>query len=192
MYGFWRRLLFGALAEKKASQKIAYTAVITAFVVVSNMFEIKLAETQFSLTIFMSAIAGILIGPLFGGTAAFLGDLVGFLYNSNGYPYYPWVGLNMLVVALFAGLIVGGIEYHKKWFLYVKLALVCLVSFFIGTVLINTTAFWLLYSKISYGEYLISRLFIQGQIWNSLANYALLFIAVPALNRIKPLKLRIN
>lgn len=192
MYGFWRRLLFGALAEKKASQKIAYTAVITAFVVVSNMFEIKLAETQFSLTIFMSAIAGILIGPLFGGTAAFLGDLVGFLYNSNGYPYYPWVGLNMLVVALFAGLIVGGIEYHKKWFLYVKLALVCLVSFFIGTVLINTTAFWLLYSKISYGEYLISRLFIQGQIWNNLVNYVLLFIAVPALNRIKPLKLRIN
>ena len=192
MYGFWRRLFFGALAEKKASQKIAYTAVITAFVVVSNMFEIKLAETQFSLTIFMSAIAGILIGPLFGGTAAFLGDLVGFLYNSNGYPYYPWVGLNMLVVALFAGLIVGGIEYHKKWFLYVKLALVCLVSFFIGTVLINTTAFWLLYSKIGYGEYLISRLFIQGQIWNSLANYALLFIAVPTLNRIKPLKIRIN
>ncbi len=192
MYGFWRRLLFGALAEKKASQKIAYTAVITAFVVVSNMFEIKLAETQFSLTIFMSAIAGILIGPLFGGTAAFLGDLVGFLYNSNGYPYYPWVGLNMLVIAFFAGLIVGGIEYNKKWFLYVKLALVCLVSFFIGTVLINTTAFWLLYSKISYGEYLISRLFIQGQIWNSLANYVLLFIAVPTLNRIKPLKLRIN
>ena len=192
MYGFWRRLFFGALAEKKASQKIAYTAVITAFVVVSNMFEIKLAETQFSLTIFMSAIAGILIGPLFGGAAAFLGDLVGFLYNSNGYPYYPWVGLNMLVVALFAGLIVGGIEYHKKWFLYVKLALVCLVSFFIGTVRINTTAFWLLYSKIGYGEYLISRLFIQGQIWNNLANYALLFIVVPTLNRIKPLKIRIN
>ena len=64
--------------------------------------------------------------------------------------------------------------------------------FLICTVAINTTAFWKLYSKVSYGKYLVSRLFLQGQIWNSLANYALLFVAVPVLNRIKPLKLRIQ
>lgn len=190
---FFKKLFFGALIRKRASHKIAYIAVVTAFTVVANMFfEIKLAETQFSLTIFMSAIAGILIGPLFGGAAAFLGDLVGFLYHSNGFAYLPWIGISLGCIALLSGLIVGGLEYHKKWFLYVKLALVSVLTFLLCTVAINTTAFWLLYSKVGYWEYLVSRLFIQGQIWNSLVNYVLLFIAVPALNRIKPLKLYIR
>ena len=193
MSGFWKRLFFGALAEKKASQKIAYTAVITAFVVVANMFlEIKLAETQFSLTIFVSAIAGILIGPLLGFAACFLGDLVGFLYNSNGFAYLPWIGISLGTIAFLSGLIVGGVRSRTTWFLYVKLAIVCALTFLLCTVAINTTAFWLLYSKVDYWTYLVSRLFIQGQIWNSLVNYVLLFIAVPSLNRIKPLKLYIK
>ena len=189
---FFKRLFLGALAGKKESQKIAYTAVVTAFVVASNMFEFKLADTQFSLTIFASAIAGILIGPLMGAAAAFLGDLVGFLYNSSGFAYLPWIGISLAVIALLSGLIVGGLQPRQSWFLYVKLALVCVLTFLICTVAINTTAFWKLYSKVSYGKYLVSRLFLQGQIWNSLANYALLFVAVPVLNRIKPLKLRIQ
>ena len=188
----WKKLLFGALAEKKASQKIAYTAVVTAFVVVSNMFEFKLAETQFSLTVFASALAGILIGPLFGGAACFLGDLVGFIYNAGGFAYLPWIGISLAAIAFLSGLIVGGLKANQTWFLYVKLALVCVLTFLLCTVAINTTAFWLLYSKVSYWKYLVSRLFIQGQIWNSLVNYVLLFIAVPALNRIKPLKIRIR
>ncbi len=191
--GRWRCLLFGALVDKKASQKIAYTAVVTAFVVVANMFfEFKLAETQFSLTIFVSAIAGILIGPLLGFAACFLGDLVGFLYHSGGFAYLPWIGLSLGMIALLSGLIIGGLKSGTKWFLYVKLSIVCLLTFLLCTVAINTTAFWLLYSKVDYWTYLVSRLFIQGQIWNSLVNYALLFVAVPALNRIKPLKLRIK
>lgn len=189
----WKRLLFGALAYQKASRKIAYTALITGFVVVANMFfEFKLAETQFSLSLFVSAIAGILIGPVLGFAACFLGDLVGFLYNSGGFAYLPWIGLSLGVTAFLSGLIVGGLDYKKGWFLYVKLSLVCVLTFFICTIAINTTAFWLLYSKVSYGEYLISRLFVQGQIWNSLVNYVLLFIAVPVLGAIKPLRLYIR
>lgn len=48
-----KRLLFSAtLAEKNASHKIAYISVMTAIVVVANMFfEFKFADTQFSLTI---------------------------------------------------------------------------------------------------------------------------------------------
>ena len=187
------RLFFGALTKKRASQKIAYTAVVTAFVVVANMFfEFKLAETQFSLTIFVSAIAGILIGPLLGFAACFLGDLVGFLYHSGGFAYLPWIGISLGTIAFLSGIIVGGLKARQSWFLYVKLALVCVLTFLLCTVAINTTAFWLLYSKVDYWTYLVSRLFIQGQIWNSLVNYVLLFIAVPVLNRIKPLKLNIN
>ena len=65
-------------------------------------------------------------------------------------------------------------------------------DFFVCTIAINTTAFWLLYaSGVPYTTYLISRLFIQGQIWNSLFNYALLFVAVPTLSKVKPLGLNL-
>ena len=189
----WQRLLLSETLIKSKSHTLAYISVMTAFCVVVNMFfEFKLAETQFSLTLFMSALTGILIGPIFGFVACFMGDLVGFLYNSAGFAYMPWIGISMGMAAVIAGFIVNFWRGEKDWFLYVKLALVCLLTFTICTVLINTTAFWLLYSKVSYGAYLVSRLFVQGQIWNSLFNYVLLFIAVPVLGKIKPLQLHIS
>lgn len=190
----WEKwLLSETMQGKNDSHRIAYIAVFTAFCVVSNMFfEFKLAETQFSFTLFLSMLTGIIIGPLFGFIACFLGDLVGFLYHSAGFAYMPWIGLSLGVSAMLAGFIVNGLHGDKRWFLYVKLALVCLLSLTICTILINTTAFWLLYSKVDYFTYLISRLFAQGQIWNCLVNYVLLFISVPALTNIKPLKIKIR
>ena len=191
---WWEKwLLSETMQGKSDSHRIAYVAVFTAFCVVSNMFfEFKLAETQFSFTLFLSMLTGIVIGPLFGFVACFLGDLVGFLYHSAGFAYMPWIGLSLGVSAMIAGLLVNGFPSHKAWFLYLKLAFTCLLSLSICTILINTTAFWLLYSKVDYATYLVSRLFVQGQIWNCLVNYALLFIAMPALGRIKPLKIKIS
>ena len=52
-----RLFLSATLADKNASHKIAYIAVMTAIVVVANMFfEFKFADTQFSLTIVVSAL----------------------------------------------------------------------------------------------------------------------------------------
>ncbi len=190
----WERLLFSeTLATKSGSHKIAYIAVMTAFCVVANMFfEFKLADTQFSLTIVVSALTGILIGPTFGFAACFLGDLVGFLYHSAGYAYMPWIGLSMGLTAFISGGVMLIKGNGKGWLLYVKLMVVCCSTFLVCTVAINTTAFWLLYSKVSYTTYLVSRLFVQGQIWNSLFNYFLLFIFVPLLERVKPLKIRLR
>lgn len=187
-----RFLYSETLSDKSKSTKIAYIAVMTAFCVVANMFfEFKLADTQFSLTILVSALTGVLLGPLFGFTACFLGDLVGFLYHSSGFAYYPWIGISMGLVALLSGLILGGGSKGSLWLFYVKLALVCVSTFLLCTVAINTTAFWILYSKVDYHTYLVARLFAQGQIWNSLVNYALLFITLPILARVKPLNIRI-
>ena len=191
----WKKLLFSeTLIDKNKSHKIAYIALVTAIVVVANMFfEIKFAQTQFSFTLVVSALAGIIIGPLFGFASCFLGDLVGFFYHSSGYAYYPWIGIAMGLTATIAGFIVNGLHFNKKWGLYIKLLLVCLGTFLVCTVAINTTAFWLLYAKgVSYFTYLFTRLFVQGQIWNSLVNYALLFLLVPALGKIPALKLQIR
>ena len=190
-----KRLLFSAtLAEKNASHKIAYIAVMTAIVVVANMFfEFKFADTQFSLTIVVSAICGLIIGPLFGFAACFLGDLVGYLYHSAGFPYMPWIGIAMGMVALITGFVINGIKIKYNWGIYAKIAIVSILTFLISTVGINTTAFWLLYAKgVPYFTYLASRLFIQGQIWNSLVNYVLLFVVVPIILRIKTLNLRVD
>lgn len=190
----WKEILLSpTLAYKSAGKRAAYIAVVTALVVVCNMFfEFKLAETQFSFTIVVSSLAGILIGPLCGFVACFLGDLVGFLYNSAGFAYLPWIGISMGITAMLAGFIVGGIDVKKSWFLYVKLAIVSILTFAICTVAINTTMFWKLYSKVDYWTYFVSRMFVKGQIWNTLFNAALLFVLVPTLKSIKSLQIYVN
>jgi len=185
-----KKILFSELLEKcSKTQKIAYIAIVTALTVVCNMFfEFKLADTQFSLTIFFSAMAGLIIGPLFGFVACFLGDLVGFLYNSGGFMYMPWIGLSMGLVAFIAGLIMN-VTLKFKGATYVKLAIVCVLTFLVCTVGINTTAFWLIYNtrKVPFFAYLVTRLFVQGQIWNSVFNYALMFALYPLVVRITKL-----
>lgn len=190
----WQRLFFsGAVRKKNKSHKIAYIAVVAALCVVVNMFEIKFIDVQFSLTLAVSALAGIILGGVFGFVACFLGDLVGFLYNSSGYMYMPWIGIAMGCVALVSGMLIGGVHLRVKGGVYIKLGIVSVSTFLLCTVGINTTAFWLLYAKgVPYFTYLTARLFVQGQIWNSLLNYALLFVLVPVLKNVKALKLDIQ
>ena len=180
------------LVNATKTQIIAYVGVLTALLVVCNMFfEVKFADIQFSLTIFFSVFAGILIGPLFGFVASFLGDLVGFLYNSAGFPYMPWIGIAMGMASFIAGVIVNYINFKLKGAIYIKLLLVSVLTFLLCTVAINTTAFWILYSiNVSYFDYAWTRLFVKGQIWTSLVNYAILFICVPVVERIKYFKLK--
>ena len=133
-----KKLLFSeVMSNVSKTQKIAYVAIMTALCVVCNMFfEFKFADTQFSLTIFFSALTGIIIGPLFGFVACFLGDLVGFLYNSGGFTYMPWIGLSMGMVALVSGFIMNGLSLKFKGAVYVQLVMVSLTTFLISTVAI--------------------------------------------------------
>ena len=94
------------------TKRIAYVAVMTALLVVCNMFfEFKFADVQFSLTIAMSALAGALLGAGFGFVACFIGDLVGFLFNSGGFMYMPWIGIAMGMVAFIFGLLINGFDF---------------------------------------------------------------------------------
>ncbi len=183
-----KKLFFTELLDRTSkTQKIAYVSLMTAMCVVCNMFfEFKLADTQFSLTLFFSAMTGMIIGPVFGFTACFLGDLVGFLYNSAGFMYMPWIGISMGLTAFIAGLVMNGINCKKKAAVYIKIAVVCISTFILCTIAINTTAFWLVYNnrKVPYFAYLFTRLFVQGQIWNSVFNYALLFAFYPIIEKL--------
>lgn len=195
-----QNLLFSNFLKGKThAQKIAFLGLFTAINVVFNaFFEFKTLDVQFSFTIFISALTGIITGPFSGFFVCMLADLIGYLINSFGYLYMPWVGLSMGVLALFSGLIF--IKNGEK--LILKTALVCTVSLLLCTVLINSTGFYF-YNKamgfstavinyvssvfggegVSYIAYVCYRLIFKGQILNSIFNFALLFIALPALKK---------
>ena len=202
-YPAWKRVLFSDfMLSRGRAQRIALVGVMTALCIVANMFlEIKFYDVQFSLTIFISVLSGMLIGPLFGFAAVFLGDFLGYVYNSWGYIYMPWVGLSSALFALVAGLVMG-IRIQKKWGIYIKLAIICVITFFVCTAGVNSAGFYL-YNKysgfstavieyaethfggtLSYFVYVCYRLIFKLQILNSVANYALLFAAVPLINAV--------
>lgn len=203
-----KRLLYSDLIlDKSEAKQIAYIGVMTALCIATNFLEWKFGDVQFSLTIFVSVLSGILIGPAFAAIACFLGDALGFLIHSGGFVYMPWIGISVAMMALISGLIIK-IPFKFKHSVYLKLAIICLLVLLICTVGINTTGMYLYYTKVGFSaatlsrlnehfggkinllSYALMRLFLIGQIYNSIFNYVLLFLAVPILSSIKPLKLR--
>ena len=190
------------ISRKSAGGKIAYIGAFTALSVIAQAFvEFKLfIDVQFSLTIFVSMLCGIVLGGGLGFVAAFLGDLLGWLINSGGM-YMFWVGLSTAVVALIAGAIFSFVKRGGAAFPYLKLAVSCLATFLICTVLINSLGFYLYnramgFSKavmayvddnfggnVSFFAYLAYRLIFKGQILNNVFNYALLFAILPGFLR---------
>ena len=193
----WSKLLFSdTLCGKSVAVKCAYIAVCVAMLAAANtVLEFKMADTQFSFTTFFCILAGVLIGPVFGFVAAFLGDLIGFVANSGGFLYYPWVGIAMGLAAMIGGIVFGVLPLPWKGTLslFVKAAIASVLTFVICSVAINTTAYYLLYSggRVDYWAYFLSRYIVKGQLWVSLINYALLFVTLPILVKIKPLKIKI-
>ena len=174
---FWRKFIFCPLADGKSkAKKVAYLGLATAFSVIANtFFELKLGAVQFSFTIAVCALLGVLMGAGYGFVACFVGDAIGFYLHPFG-AYLPWVGLSNGMIAVLAGLLLKGENFKKGGGRYALIALFCLSSFALCTVGITNTAFFFLYSKgVSYGTYFVSRFFIQGQIWSCLLNYALIF-----------------
>ena len=203
----WLRLLFSdRLLRRSNAARLAYIAVGAALCIVSNMFELKFATTQFSCTVFTSCLAGILLGALPGFLAVFLGDGIGYLVNGGGYMYYWWVALACACMALIAGLVMR-LPLRFRGALYVRLAFISLLTFFVCSVGINTTGMYYLGlsvympsnvleaaeevfgGRLTFWTYTLIRFGVLGQVWNSLVNYALLFLLVPPLSRVRSLGL---
>lgn len=203
----FKRLLFSdVLLSRPLSYKLAYIGVMAALCIAVNTFEIKFADTQFSFSLFTALLAGVVLGPLPGAVAVFVGDLFGYLLNSAGFYYYWWVALSLMLMSVIAGLVMR-IPMRFKGSLFVKLALTALLTFSLCTVLVNSLGMYYIGIKLfssqslidavneqfggvwTFWNYVFVRLFVLGQIFNSILNYALFFLAVPLLNAVKPLKL---
>lgn len=183
----WKKFLFSdTVLRLPLSKKITYIALMTAFTVIANtFFELKFFSVQFSVTIFVSVLAGIFLGSAFGFTACFLGDLIGFLLHPFG-AYLPWIGISTGLMAVFGALLYGRIPWENKTGKILKLLFVNLAIFVFctaGITSITLNKVW--FSSLSYPQYLIQRLFVEGQIWNTLLNALLLFVLLPIVERVK-------
>ncbi len=190
--GFWRRLLFSETLDKSSKGlKIAYIAMVTAIAVVENsLLELKFGTVQFSLTLFLSSFAGIFLGGVAGFCACFLGDGIGFLIHPFG-EYSPWIGISTGLAALITALVCQ-LPPNRR-LVHLRLAVGCLITFVICTCGITTLYLNLVWaSKVPFFDYLLTRLFVQGQIWNTLLNSALTVAMLPVLEKIKPLKIKIR
>ncbi len=212
MFKKLKKVMFSPLIlNANATKRIAYLGVTTALCVVANTFlEINFSDVQFSLTIYISICMGIILGPLCGMFSCFLGDAIGYMFNSMGYLYMFWVGLSTSVCAFIAGLIFYGLKFNFKGGVCVKLSLISLLSFFVCTVGINSTGFYFynlgmgfskpvidyvsqkLGGEVTFIGYVLYRLIFKGQIYNSIVNYALAFLTLPFISRIKFFNLRMQ
>ena len=186
MSKFWEKLLFSPFILKVTrARKIAYISMMVALSIVGNMFfEFKLGVVQYSFTTLISALIGILIGPIAGFVACFIGDGVGFIANPFG-AYTPWIGFATGLIAFISGAIIHLIKNKKASTVYVKIAVISVITFFICSVGINGTFLWLVwYSKMSYFEFLMYRYIGLGQLFVSLINYALLFAFMPVFKKV--------
>ena len=191
MSNFWKKFFFSPFILKATrARKIAYISMMVALSIVGNMFfEFKLGAVQYSFTTVISALIGILIGPIAGLCACFIGDGVGFIANPSG-AYTPWIGLATGLIAFISGAFVHLIKNEKAGTVYVKIAVISVLTFFICSVGINSTFLWFLlrklemFSKMTYSEFLIYRYIVSGQLFVSVINYALLFALVAVLKRL--------
>ena len=206
-----KKLFFSELLlNSSRTKKIVYIALLTAFSVVTNMFfEFKFFDVQFSFTIIVSAIIGGLIGAVPAFLACMLGDFLGYVYSSWGYVYMPWVGLSTGMIAFIAGIIINGVNIKVKGEIYIKLVLVCVISFLVCTVGINSTGFYFYNramgfskavldyvaerfggSEVSYFAYVAYRLIFKLQLLNCIVNYAVLIAVYPLIIKINFFKSR--
>lgn len=199
-------LIFSPFLQGKShSKKVAYVSLFTAFLIVCNgFFSFPIGDVQFSITIFASLLAGIVLGPIAGFLSCLIADLIGYFISSGGMFYYFWVGLSTSAFALIAGLFFMGVNSQTKInSLIVRVFFIIVTSFIVCTIIINSTGFYIFnknvgfltnvieYAKNTFGSevsfliYLAYRLIFRGQILNSLFNYVLFVIAIPVFKRIK-------
>ena len=205
MFQKFKDVFFSSSFLKGKSQgvKLAFVGMITAVNIVGNaILEFKTLDVQFSFTILLSIITGMLLGGGLGFISTFLADLLGFIISSWGLMYMPWVGLSTAVMALISG-VVFSVGKNDTAFLFVKCGIISLITFLVCTVLINSVGFYF-YNKamgfstavldyvsktfgsdVQFISYLAYRLIFKGQILNSIFNYALLFLFIPLAKRLK-------
>ncbi|MBO4406988.1 MAG: folate family ECF transporter S component [Clostridia bacterium] len=129
------------MKNRTAIRKLCYAAILVAMdIVFARYLAIPLGYERLSLQFLPDGMAGILLGPVFGGLATLAADLLGMLIQSGGLSINPLISL----AAILRGVIPGLILYKKE--VTFKRALVSVgISLLAADVLITSTALHIFY-----------------------------------------------
>lgn len=134
-----------------STQKIVYSAIISALCAVANIFDLNISSSlQISFVATVGFVAGYILGGAKAFTACFIGDLVGALINPHG-PYNPIIAIGTGLWGLIPGIIFSYFKGNR----YVKLAISYVISAIIISGLVNTFGIYMMYGlgKRTFGYY---------------------------------------
>lgn len=186
--------------QLSAGRKTAYLGVFIALAVMANIFSIDVSPTQkISFTYLVGFFSGTLFGPFLGFIICFFGDVVAFLVNTGGGVYWLPTGICTGLLAFIPGLVMNGFRFSFRDSVYVKAAIAVALMYLCVTCSLGA------YSNFLYIKYVVYAgkeyakpfmVYLGGKIIFStvvsVVNYVLVFLLIPALNAIKPLKLKIQ
>lgn len=99
------------------TRKLTHMSMFVVLQIVFTRFlGIQTLNNRISLTFIPMAIAGMMHGPVFSGTSAFVADLLGqLLFPKGGYPYFIGYGLTVFL----SGFLYGLLKDKEKPFLWI-------------------------------------------------------------------------
>ncbi len=134
------------------TQKLAYTAVLTAMAVVANLpiFTIKVGDIlQVSFVATVGFLAGYLLGAGLGFTVAFIGDLLCAIIAPQG-AYSPIINLGTALWGFISGVMFTCFKGNE----IVKTIICFVLGFFLNSFVVNTWGLALMYG-MNFNELLI-------------------------------------
>jgi len=166
---------------KFTTKNIAYLAILVAINVLMNVLTFTVPGTgvALSFTYIPTFLAGFYFGPGGGFLVGALGDVLGWLINSSGGAWLPFLTLSSGLMGVIPGLM-RRLPFNQKWIVVLSYV----VTYLLCSVAINTTIFWYTYimGKKTFWVYLIARLPITLIVM--IANLILNIILMPFFDKL--------
>ncbi len=124
------------MKKREAIRKLTYAALLVAMdIVLARYLAIPLGYERLSLQFLPDGMAGILLGPVFGGTVTLAADILGMLIQSGGLSINPLISLSAILRGVIPGLIL-----YKKEVTFKRALLAVGISLLVADVLITSTS----------------------------------------------------
>lgn len=136
---------------KFSTKKLVYMAVLVAIsIILTRMFGMMLPVggamvIRLSFGEIPIIMAGLLLGPLAGALTGVAADLLGFMINSFGGPYFPGFTLTAALTGALPALILRHVR--EKGFSWKQLLVAILITDIITSVIMNTMWLHIMYNK---------------------------------------------
>jgi ECF transporter S component (folate family) len=176
-------IVFSLLKKRKrnnlsSTQKIVYTAMMSALCFLANYLTIPVSELlQVSLIATAGFVSGYILGSGLGFASAFIGDLICAIIRPTGV-YSPVINFGSGLMGFIPGLIFERTKLND----YLKTVISMVTVFIVASLLVNTVGLCLLYGFPM--EIYIARL--PSAIITNAINYVICFALVSVFPRILP------